>query len=137
MVEAAWAFVHSMRQSRNTSTRVCKRDAAELCVRQQGRRLTGALLRSQLAWRLGCLGAFLLARALLPRMACRSAKGAKATFVLSGASASVRGERGHVAHSAAMGGRRLLAQSLQHEFGPRGVQARAGVSQPVGRAQAC
>lgn len=70
-----------------------------------------------LAWRLGCLGAFLVAKATVPVMAERG----RGTFLITGATAGVRGGPTQMAHAAAMGGRRMLAQSLAAQFAPKGV----------------
>ena len=43
------------------------------------------------------------------------------TIVYTSASASMRGKEGQHAHTAAMGGRRMLTQSLAAELGPKGI----------------
>lgn len=68
-------------------------------------------------WRLGTFGLFRLARALCPLMADRG--GGK--LIVTSATASVRGNAGQHSHAAAMGGRRMLCQTLNAEYGPKGV----------------
>ena len=68
-------------------------------------------------WRLGCEGLFRLARACAPQMLERG----HGTLLVTSATAAVRGNAGQAAHAAAMGGRRMLCQSLVHELGPQGV----------------
>jgi NAD(P)-dependent dehydrogenase (short-subunit alcohol dehydrogenase family) len=43
------------------------------------------------------------------------------TLLVTSATAAVRGNAGQHSHAAAMGGRRLLCQSLHAEFGPKGI----------------
>ena len=45
----------------------------------------------------------------------------RGSLLVTSATAAVRGNQGQHAHAAAMGGRRMLCQSLAHELGPRGV----------------
>ncbi len=71
----------------------------------------------ELGWRLATFGLFRLARTLLPRMAERG----RGTLLVTSATAAVRGNAGQHSHAAAMGGRRMLCQSLNAEFAPRGV----------------
>ena len=71
----------------------------------------------ELGWRLGCFGLFRLAHALTPRMVER---GSGAILVTS-ATAAVRGNAGQHSHAAALGGRRMLCQTLNAEFGPQGI----------------
>jgi NAD(P)-dependent dehydrogenase (short-subunit alcohol dehydrogenase family) len=68
-------------------------------------------------WRLGTFGLFRLASVLLPRMAARG----KGTLLVTSSTAAVRGNSGQHSHAAAMGGRRMLCQSLNAEFGPKGI----------------
>ena len=68
-------------------------------------------------WRVGCLGAFLVAQRAIPIL---KAQGAGSLF-FTGASGSMRGKP-NFAHFASMkAGLRMLAQSLAREFGPTGV----------------
>ena len=68
-------------------------------------------------WRLGTFGLFRLASCLLPLMAERG----HGTLIVTSATAAVRGNAGQHSHAAAMGGRRMLCQTLNAEFGPQGV----------------
>jgi len=72
-------------------------------------------------WRLGCFGLFRLAQALLPKMAERAAAGQAATLIVTSATAALRGNAGQHSHAAAMGARRMLCQTLNAEFAPKGV----------------
>lgn len=71
----------------------------------------------ELGWRLGCFGLFRLAHAITPRMLERGG----GTILVTSATAAVRGNAGQHSHAAAMGGRRMLCQTLNAEFGPRGI----------------
>ena len=71
----------------------------------------------ELGWRLATFAPFRLASALLPRMAQRG----YGSFLVTSATAAVRGNAGQHSHAAAMGGRRMLCQSLNAEFAPKGV----------------
>lgn len=71
----------------------------------------------ELGWRLSTFGLFRLAQTLLPRMAA----GGGGTLLVTSATASVRGNKGQHSHAAAMGGRRMLCQTLHAEFAPKGV----------------
>lgn len=71
----------------------------------------------ELGWRLGCYGLFRLAHAMFPAMVERG----KGTLLVTSATAAVRGNAGQHSHAAAMGGRRMLCQSLNAEFAPKGI----------------
>ncbi|MGQ7830164.1 SDR family NAD(P)-dependent oxidoreductase [Altererythrobacter sp. Z27] len=71
----------------------------------------------ELGWRLGCFGLFRLAHEMLPAMVERG----KGTLLVTSATAAVRGNAGQHSHAAAMGGRRMLCQTLNAEFAPKGV----------------
>ena len=71
----------------------------------------------EMGWRLGTLGLFRLASAVLPIMADRG----KGSLLVTSATAAVRGSSGQHSHAAAMGGRRMLCQTLNAEFATRGV----------------
>ncbi|MEJ6682879.1 MAG: SDR family NAD(P)-dependent oxidoreductase [SAR86 cluster bacterium] len=71
----------------------------------------------EMGWRLGTFGLFRLASAVCPGMVARG----KGTILVTSSTASVRGNGGQHSHAAAMGGRRMLCQSLNAEFGPKGV----------------
>lgn len=45
----------------------------------------------------------------------------KGTFLVTSATAAVRGNAGQHSHAAAMGGRRMLCQTLNAEFAPKGI----------------
>ncbi len=68
-------------------------------------------------WRLGTLGLFRLAQAVCPPMEARG----KGTLLVTSATASVRGNAGQHSHAAAMGGRRMLCQTLNAQFAPKGI----------------
>jgi NAD(P)-dependent dehydrogenase (short-subunit alcohol dehydrogenase family) len=68
-------------------------------------------------WRMGTFGLFRLASALFPRMEARG----KGTLLVTSATAAMRGNRGQHSHAAAMGGRRMLCQSLNAEFASKGI----------------
>ena len=71
----------------------------------------------ELGWRLGCFGLFRLAHVLFPAMVERG----KGTLLVTSATAAVRGNAGQHSHAAAMGGRRMLCQTLNAEFAPQGI----------------
>ncbi|MDG2335103.1 MAG: SDR family NAD(P)-dependent oxidoreductase [Myxococcota bacterium] len=71
----------------------------------------------ELGWRMGTFGLFRLASALCPRMEERG----RGTLLVTSATSAVRGNAGQHSHAAAMGGRRMLCQSLNAEFSPKGV----------------
>jgi len=71
----------------------------------------------ELGWRLGTFGLFRLASTVCPLMEKRG----KGTVLVTSATASVRGNKGQHSHTAAMGGRRMLCQSLNAEFSPKGI----------------
>ena len=71
----------------------------------------------EMGWRLGTFGLFRLASAVCPLMASRG----KGTILVTSATAAVRGNAGQHSHAAAMGGRRMLCQTLNAEFSPKGI----------------
>ena len=71
----------------------------------------------ELGWRMGTFGVFRVAQKLFPKMAER---GGGALLVTS-ATAAVRGNYGQASHAAAMGGRRMLCQSLNAEFASQNI----------------
>ena len=71
----------------------------------------------EMGWRLATQGLFRLAKAVCPIMEERG--GGK--ILVTSATAAVRGNRGQHSHAAAMGGRRMLCQSLNAEFAPKGI----------------
>ncbi|MEM7570949.1 MAG: SDR family NAD(P)-dependent oxidoreductase [Pseudomonadota bacterium] len=76
-----------------------------------------SLKQFELGWRLATLALFRIAQAVLPRMAARGS----GTLLVTSATAAVRGNAGQHSHAAAMGGRRMLCQSLNAEFAPQGI----------------
>ncbi len=82
------------------------------------RALTATSLKTfEMGWRLATFGLFRFASALLPRMEQRG----EGTLLVTAATASMRGNAGQHSHAAAMGGRRLLCQSLNAQFAPKGI----------------
>ncbi|CAB9519486.1 dehydrogenase reductase [Seminavis robusta] len=71
----------------------------------------------ELGWRLGTFGLFRLSKCLLPRMVQRH----NGTLLVTSATAAIRGNPGQHSHAAAMGGRRLLCQSLHAEYAHQGI----------------
>ena len=71
----------------------------------------------ELGWRLGTFGLFRLASAVCPLMEQRG----RGTLLVTSSTAAMRGNKGQHSHAAAMGGRRMLCQSLNAEFGPKGI----------------
>jgi NAD(P)-dependent dehydrogenase (short-subunit alcohol dehydrogenase family) len=71
----------------------------------------------EMGWRLATFGLFRVASFVCPLMEERG----KGTLLVTSATASVRGNSGQHSHAAAMGGRRMLCQSLNAEFGPKGI----------------
>ncbi|MCV2868514.1 SDR family NAD(P)-dependent oxidoreductase [Defluviimonas sp. WL0002] len=73
--------------------------------------------RFEQSWRVGVLGLFVAAQVLGPRMAERSA----GNIIVSGATASLRGNVWTTAFAPAKAAQRILAQSLAKQLGPKGV----------------
>ncbi len=71
----------------------------------------------EMGWRLATFGLFRLASSLLPRMEQRG----KGTLLVTAATASMRGNAGQHSHAAAMGGRRMLCQTLNAQFAHKGI----------------
>ena len=71
----------------------------------------------ELGWRMGTFGLFRLASCLFPAMVERGG----GTLLVTSATAAVRGNAGQHSHAAAMGGRRMLCQSLNAEFAKQGI----------------
>lgn len=71
----------------------------------------------ELGWRMATFGLFRAASSLCPCMAERG----QGTLIVTSATAAVRGNPGQHSHAAAMGGRRMLCQTLNAEFSARGV----------------
>jgi len=68
-------------------------------------------------WRIGTLGLFRLASAVCPLMEARG----HGTLLVTSSTAAMRGNGGQHSHAAAMGGRRMLCQSLNAEFASKGI----------------
>jgi len=68
-------------------------------------------------WKVGCHGAFLCAREVLPAMIDRGA----GTILLTGATASLRGSARFSCLAVGKFGLRALGQSMAREFGERGI----------------
>ena len=68
-------------------------------------------------WRMATFGLFRLASCLCPLMEERG----NGTIIVTSATAAVRGNKGQHSHASAMGGRRMLCQSLNAEFAPKGI----------------
>lgn len=82
------------------------------------RRLQDTSLKAfETGWRLGTFGLFRLAQAVCPLMEARG----KGTILVTSSTASVRGNAGQHSHAAAMGGRRMLCQTLNAQFAPKGI----------------
>ncbi len=71
----------------------------------------------EMGWRLATFGLFRMATVVCPLMQQRS----KGTILVTSATAAVRGNGGQHSHAAAMGGRRMLCQTLNAEFSPQGI----------------
>ncbi len=70
-----------------------------------------------LGWQMATFALFRLARALFPLMEARGG----GTLLVTSATAAVRGNAGQHSHAAAMGGRRMLCQSLNAEYASKGI----------------
>ena len=68
-------------------------------------------------WRMADLGLFRVAKVLMPVMEERGS----GTFLVTSATAAMRGNKNQHSHAAAMGGRRMLCQSLNAEFASKGI----------------
>ena len=71
----------------------------------------------ELGWQMATFGLFRVASAVCPLMEARG----KGTILVTSATAAVRGNKGQHSHAAAMGGRRMLCQTLNAEFSPKGI----------------
>ena len=68
-------------------------------------------------WKVANLGLFRLAKSICPIMEKRK----KGTILVTSATAAMRGNKNQHSHSSAMGGRRMLCQSLNAEFSEKGI----------------
>jgi len=71
----------------------------------------------ELGWRMGTFGLFRTASVVCPLMAGRG----RGTLLVTSATAAMRGNAGQHSHAAAMGGRRMLCQSLNAQYAPLGI----------------
>ncbi|MEM9255285.1 MAG: SDR family NAD(P)-dependent oxidoreductase [Pseudomonadota bacterium] len=71
----------------------------------------------ELGWQMACMGLFRIAKAVVPLMEKRGG----GTLLVTSATAAVRGNAGQHSHAAAMGGRRMLCQTLNAEYASRGI----------------
>ena len=71
----------------------------------------------EMGWRIATQGLFRLASSVCPLMEARG----HGSIIVTSATAAVRGNSGQHAHASAMGGRRMLCQSLNAEMGPKGI----------------
>ena len=71
----------------------------------------------ELGWRMGTFGLFRAAQTVCPLMPQRG----KGPLVVTSSTAAVRGNAGQHSHAAAMGGRRMLCQSLNAQYGPDNI----------------
>ncbi|MEH6591853.1 MAG: SDR family NAD(P)-dependent oxidoreductase [Halioglobus sp.] len=71
----------------------------------------------EMGWQLATFGLFRTAKAVCPKMEERS----KGVILVTSATSAMRGNAGQHSHAAAMGGRRMLCQSLNAQFAPKGI----------------
>ncbi len=71
----------------------------------------------EVGWRLATFALFRTATSIFPAMEARGS----GTLLVTSATAAVRGNAGQHSHAAAMGGRRMLCQTLNAEFSPKGI----------------
>ena len=71
----------------------------------------------ELGWRMATFGLFRTAQTVCPLMEERG----RGTLLVTSATAAVRGNAGQHSHAAAMGGRRMLCQTLNHELSKKGI----------------
>jgi len=71
----------------------------------------------EIGWRMATFALFRLASVLCPLMEARG----KGTILVTSSTAAMRGNPGQHSHAAAMGGRRMLCQSLNAEFAAKGI----------------
>ena len=75
------------------------------------------LKQFEIGWRMATFGLFRLAQVLFPHMEQRG----KGVLLVTSATASLRGNAGQHSHAAAMGGRRMLCQSLNAQYASKGI----------------
>lgn len=71
----------------------------------------------EMGWRMATFGLFRTASILCPLMEKRG----KGTFLVTSATSAMRGNAGQHSHAAAMGGRRMLCQSLNAQYASKGI----------------
>ena len=71
----------------------------------------------EMGWRMATFGLFRLAQVVTPKMKERQG----GNIIVTSATSAVRGNKGQHSHAAAMGGRRMLCQSLNAEFAKDGI----------------
>ncbi len=71
----------------------------------------------ELGWRMATFALFRIASVLCPLMEERG----KGTILVTSSTAAVRGNAGQHSHAAAMGGRRMLCQSLNAQYASKGI----------------
>jgi NAD(P)-dependent dehydrogenase (short-subunit alcohol dehydrogenase family) len=71
----------------------------------------------ELGWRMATFALFRIASSVCPLMEERG----KGTILVTSSTAAVRGNKGQHSHAAAMGGRRMLCQSLSAQFSSKGI----------------
>ena len=82
----------------------------------------------ELGWRMTSYALFRLGQAMLPAMVERG----RGTLLVTSATSAMRGNAGQHSHAAAIGGRRMLCQTLNAEFAPQGIHvAHVVVDGPV------
>lgn len=82
------------------------------------RALSSTTLKAfEMGWRMATFGLFRLAQVLFPYMEQRG----KGALLVTSATAALRGNAGQHSHAAAMGGRRMLCQSLNAQFASKGI----------------
>ena len=82
----------------------------------------------ELGWRMTSYALFRLGQALLPHMVERG----RGSLLVTSATSAMRGNAGQHSHAAAIGGRRMLCQTLNAEFAPQGIHvAHVVVDGPV------
>jgi NAD(P)-dependent dehydrogenase (short-subunit alcohol dehydrogenase family) len=71
----------------------------------------------EMGWRLATFGLFRVAKMVCPLMEQRGS----GTIIVTSATAAMRGNKGQHSHAAAMGGRRMLCQTLNAQYAPCGI----------------
>ena len=87
----------------------------QAALERRGAELGDILLER--GWRMATFALFRTAKALFPLMAERGG----GRMIVTASTAAMRGNANQHAHAAAMAGRRLLCQSLNAEYGPKGI----------------